>query len=256
MLLEDKHAIVYGAGGAVGGAVACAFAQAGAVVHLAGRTLGSVADLAAEIGRGARAYQVDALDERAVEDHADLVLASAGRIDVSFNATGFDHFLGRSLVDLTGDEFIGPLTDRLRANFLTARAAARRMQTGGVLLFVTATPARAAQPLATSFAAACAGVEALSRTFAAELGPRGVRTAVLRSAGSPDAPGLRAAFAAQAQALGITPEEQQRAVENTVMLKHLPTLAEVADVAVFLASAGARGMTGVVANVTCGALVD
>jgi 3-oxoacyl-[acyl-carrier protein] reductase len=81
MLLENKNALVYGAGGKIGGAVARAFAQEGAHVFLAGRTLATLEAVAAEIsavGGTAETAEVDALDEQAVEEHASSV-ARPGR---------------------------------------------------------------------------------------------------------------------------------------------------------------------------------
>ncbi len=88
MLLENKNAVIYGAAGSVGGAVARTFAREGAKVHLAGRTLESLDEVAEEIrsaGGAAETAQVDAMDETAVDQHADAVAASAGGIDISFN---------------------------------------------------------------------------------------------------------------------------------------------------------------------------
>ncbi len=78
-------------GGPIGGAVARAFAREGANVFLAGRTLATLDKVAEEIsavGGVAETAQVDALDERAVEEHADAVAKKTGGIDVSFNAVG------------------------------------------------------------------------------------------------------------------------------------------------------------------------
>src|SRR5260370_38025604 len=89
MLLKNKNAVIYGAGGAVGGAVARAFAREGAKVFLTGRNLGPVEKVAKEIiaaGGAAEAAQVDALDEQAVENHASAVAKKAGTVDISFNA--------------------------------------------------------------------------------------------------------------------------------------------------------------------------
>jgi len=88
VLLESKNAIVYGAGGAVGGAVALAFAREGAKLHLAGRTLDRLESVAEEIGAAggvAETGRVDALDEQAVDEHEHAVAASARTIDISLN---------------------------------------------------------------------------------------------------------------------------------------------------------------------------
>ena len=98
MLLEKKKAVIYGAGGAIGGAVARTFAREGAKLFLAGRTLRNVEATSKEIhdaGRSAEAARVDSLDEHAVDEHADAVAARAGGIDIVLNAVGILHAQGR-----------------------------------------------------------------------------------------------------------------------------------------------------------------
>jgi 3-oxoacyl-[acyl-carrier protein] reductase len=88
VLLENRNAVIYGAGGSIGGAVARAFAREGAQVFLAGRTeatLEAVADDIRAAGRQAETAVVDALEEEAVDRHADAVVAAAGSLDISFN---------------------------------------------------------------------------------------------------------------------------------------------------------------------------
>ena len=154
MLLENKNAVVYGAGGAIGGAVARAFAREGARVFLTGRTMDKIDAVAGDIsaaGRVVETAEVDALDERAVEEHADAVVQRAGRIDVSFNAIGIPQqgVQGIPLVDLSPESFGLPIRTYTTAQFLTARTAVRRMveHGSGVILTLTATPARLAAPL-------------------------------------------------------------------------------------------------------------
>jgi NAD(P)-dependent dehydrogenase (short-subunit alcohol dehydrogenase family) len=125
-LLSDRTAVIYGAGGAIGGAVARTFAREGATVHLAGRTRGplqAVADDIAAAGGIAHVAVVDALDEAAVDAHA----AAVGRIDVSFNLVSRGDVQGMSIVDLPVDQFLQAITAGARSLFLTARAAARQM---------------------------------------------------------------------------------------------------------------------------------
>jgi 3-oxoacyl-[acyl-carrier protein] reductase len=262
MVLEGKTAIVYGAGGAIGGAVSLAFAREGASLFLAGRRRAPLDATAARIrtatGSSPHVAEVDALDADAVDRHAAAVVEAAGGIDVSFNAVGNDHYQGAALVDLAPERFRDPLADRLTAQFLTARAAARHMAVrgSGVILMITAIPARLAIPLSTSFGPACAAVEGLARSLAAELGPAGIRVVCLRSAGSPDSPGVRAAIEARAAGLGTTPAEVLKSMEDEVMLRRLPTLADVGDVAVMMASPRASALTATVVNLTCGVIAD
>jgi 3-oxoacyl-[acyl-carrier protein] reductase len=256
-LLENKNAVIYGAGGAVGSSVARAFARDGARVFLAGRTLHKVENVAKTIaadGGAAEAAEVDALDEEAVDRHVAGVVGKAGRIDILFNAIGMEDIQGTPLLDMSLDDFSQPIFIATKTQFLTARAVGRRMaeQGSGVIMSITAEPTPAEN--LGGFMPACAVVEGLWRSLAVELGPRGVRLVVVRSAGSPDAPGVEAVTRAHAEKSGI--EFDEFAWGSHTMLRRLPLLAEVANVATLLASDRASAVTGAIANVTCGAFVD
>ena len=139
MLLENKKAIIYGAGGSIGGGVARTFAREGARVFLAGRTREPLESVAADVeaaGGSAEVAELDALDEQAVDEHADTVASQAGGIDVSFNLISRGDVQRIPLVDMTAEDFTRPITTGITANFITARAAARHMveQGSGVIL--------------------------------------------------------------------------------------------------------------------------
>jgi 3-oxoacyl-[acyl-carrier protein] reductase len=139
MLLENKNAVIYGGGGSIGGAVARAFAREGARVFLAGRTLATLDEVAEEIrsaGGVAKTAQVDALDEKAVDEHADAVAAQAGGIDISFNLITHPSVHGTPLAEMELEDFTLPVMTAIRATYLTSRAAARHMigQGSGVIL--------------------------------------------------------------------------------------------------------------------------
>jgi len=253
MLLQDKVAIIYGAGGAIGSAVARAFGAEGARVFLSGRNLGPVQAVAREIaaaGGSAEAAQVDALDEEAVDRHTDHVAEHAGGIDVCLNAIGVHAVQGTLLTDLALSDFAFPINTWTSTQFLTARAAARHMVTKrkGVILTLTASPARLAIPMAGGFGVACVAIEGLTRTLAAELGPQGVRVVCLKPHRIDDS-GLSADPR-------IEGAEFRSFLEGMTLLKRLPMLAEVANTAVFLASDHAGAITGAVANLTGGMSVD
>jgi NAD(P)-dependent dehydrogenase (short-subunit alcohol dehydrogenase family) len=110
------------------------------------------------------------------------VAKKVDRIDVVFNAIGFDSHQGTPLLELALEDFSFPIETWTRAQFLTARSAARRMVTkrSGVILMLSASPARMAIPLTGGFGVACAAIEGLSRTLAGELSPQGVRVVCLR----------------------------------------------------------------------------
>ena len=120
MMLKDKVAVIYGAGGAVGGAIARAFATEGANLFLTGRSLAPVEGVAKEIvaaGGSAEAAEVDALDEQAVDKHLQSVIDKAGRVDISFNAVGIasTRLLGVPLVELDVEQFSLPITTYTRS---------------------------------------------------------------------------------------------------------------------------------------------
>jgi len=248
VLLESKNAIVYGAAGAIGGAVARAFARDGARVFLAGRTPATLEEVAADIGaHGGKAEvaQVDAMDKAAVDAHADRVAAAAGRIDVSFNAVAVPALQGVPLTEMSVEDFLGPITGLCRTNFLTATAAARHMvaQGGGVIVTLSASSAKETRHQMGGFSLANAAIEALTRTLAGEIGRRGVRVVGLRSNFTPETyPGVT--------------DEMLAPLLRDSLLGRLPRLADLAGTAVYLASDGAGAMSGAMVNLTCGAIID
>ena len=177
MMLKDKVAVIYGAGGAIGGAVARAFASEGADLFLTGRSLAPVEAVAKDVvaaGGSAEAAEVDALDEQAVDQHLRSVIDKAGRVYISFNAIGLPNPKVRApLVELDVEQFSLPISTYTRSYFLTARLAARRMleERSGVIMIVTATPSRTGVPFVGGGGPAMAAVEALTRGLSAELAP-------------------------------------------------------------------------------------
>lgn len=108
MLLDGKNAAIYGAGGSIGGAVARAFAREGARVYLAGRTRDSLEMVASQIrssGGAAETARVDALDEKAVDEHAGTVAAAAGSLDISVNLISHGDVQGTPLAEMSLDDF-------------------------------------------------------------------------------------------------------------------------------------------------------
>jgi len=263
MILKGKNAVIYGAGGDIGGALARTFARQGAKVFLSGRNLGPVKALAAEIGgRGgvAEAAQVDALDEQVVDRYVGSVVEKAGRVDISFCAISIAKELRDKapLVELSAEQFALPIAAYTQANFLTARSAARRMvsQRSGVILTITGTPSRIGFANVGGTAPAYAAVVALSRGLSAELAPHGVRVLCLMPNAIPETSTIREGFARYAKAAGCSPAEYLAKIEGMTHLRRLTTLAELADTAAFLASDQASAMTGSVVNLSGGAITD
>lgn len=146
MLLEGRQAVIYGGGGGIGGAVARAFGREGATVHVVGRTQASLDVVADDIrgaGDNAETAVFDALDESAVDAHADSVAAQHGSLDISINLISTGDVQGTPLAEMTLADFEQPIHNLVRSTFITW-AAARHMikQRSGVILrsAATATP--------------------------------------------------------------------------------------------------------------------
>jgi NAD(P)-dependent dehydrogenase (short-subunit alcohol dehydrogenase family) len=167
--LNGKTAVVFGAGGDVGSEVARQLAAQGARVFLSGRTKTRVqetADTIAELRGEAAVAQVDASDEDAVKKYLDQVVATAGSIDIVFNAMGppvIEYRNAVSAMELPVDNFMLPMTTIVRSQFITARAAAKHFAkvTSGVILFLSATPSRGVSPGTSAIGTAYGALESL-----------------------------------------------------------------------------------------------
>lgn len=253
MLLEDKVAIVYGGGGSIGGAAARAFAREGATVHLAGRTLATLDVVAEDIraaGGTAEAAELDALDEAAVDSHADAV-AEAGGIDISMNVITHPHTHGVPLAEMDADDFMAPVEAAARTTFVTARAAARHMiprRSGVILAF--GGPGDRSGPERDYYLGgtqvAFDAIETIRRQLSVELGPHGVRMVTLSSGGVPES--LPEAFDGRDAIVEL--------IEGQTLTGRAATLEDVGNAAAFAASDWARSMTAATLNVSAGALID
>ncbi|SHN06123.1 SDR family NAD(P)-dependent oxidoreductase [Actinacidiphila paucisporea] len=265
-LLADRTAVIYGGGGAIGGAVARVFAREGARVFIAGRTqakLDAVARDLAAAGGEVETAQVDVLDQQAVQEHADAVAATAGGIDVALNAVSVPHDQGTLLADLSLEEFMRPIDGFLRTLFITSKAVARHMgrERPGVILTLSEPGSKLAVGGILGHSVSAAGKEAFSRVLAAELAPGNIRVVCIRPHAVVDAPAAGSytgdLFAPMAAAGGQSVQEfLEGGLAQGTLLKRLPALRDVAETAAFLASDRAGAVTGTVANLSAGALVD
>jgi NAD(P)-dependent dehydrogenase (short-subunit alcohol dehydrogenase family) len=252
VLLPDKTAVVYGGGGAVGGAIARAFAAEGARVHLAGRTAATLQVVADEIAAaGGQAYVavVDALEEAAVEGHAAAVVERSGTLDISVNVISDQDVQGRPMVEMSVEDYMRPVEVAVRSKFLTARAAARHMirQGSGVILTFggrfdwTAARRWRVGGIGTAFDA----VEAMRCQLAAELGPHGIRVVTLRTGGLPET--IPPSFEGY--------EDVRRWLVDQALTGRPATPADVGTIAAFAASDLARTVIGTI-NMSVGAALD
>ena len=255
-LLEGKNAVIYGGGGGIGSGVAKTFAREGATVFLAGRTkapLQIVADDITSNGGKAHIALLDALDEQAVDKHAKSVVDEAGSIDVSFNLITRGDAQGTPLVEMTKSDLLRAVVNGLQSQFLTSRAAARRMieQHSGVILHLNSASGAGAQPGMGSTGPADAATESFMRYLAAELGPHGIRVCGIWTAAVVETL-TKDKFAAVTGANAPEPEMVVQMISGMAALRRAPRLADVAEAAAFLASDRAAGITGSMANVTSG----
>ena len=261
MLLQGKTAIVYGGSGAVGGAVARAFAREGAIVHIAARgreNLEIVADDIRAKGGVAHVGIADVLDRASIAAHIESVVAQSGPIKIVFSATDWGDSQGESLTSMDADRFMLPVERGLRSWFHVGGLAASHMgeNGGGVILGFTANAAREAYSEMGGFGVACAAVEHFLRHLAVENGPKGVRCCWVRSPGSPDAPGVRDVWMLHARERGISFDEIHREIAKDTPLRRIASLGQVADAAVLLASDLASSITATMINATGGGQVD
>jgi NAD(P)-dependent dehydrogenase (short-subunit alcohol dehydrogenase family) len=264
-LLAGKTAVIYGGGGAIGGATARVFAREGATVFLAGRTKSRLETVARDIeaaGGRAELAVLDLFDEGAVHAHADSVASKTGGIDIMLNAIGIAHVQGKPFTETTLAEFEQPISSTARAHFIAAQAVARHMvnRNRGVMLTLTTPGGRIAGKGFLANGVFSAATEAFSRLLAAELGGHGIRVICLRPDAIPDAVTLSHSgevFEGFAKRLGIPVADMlAEHGRKSTLLGRLPRLAEVAEFAAFAASDRAGAMTGAIANLTCGSMVD
>jgi 3-oxoacyl-[acyl-carrier protein] reductase len=248
-LLQDKTALVYGAGGPIGGAVAKGFAAEGATVYLAGRTQSKLDKVAREIrefGGSAETAVVDALDEAEVDAFVDEVAKKTRRIDISFNLISYGD-VQQPLMEISAEDFTRPITNAARTHFLTTRAAARYMvkqRSGVVLLFGGSGPQTL--PGLGGFKVALDAMEGVRRQWAIELGKRGVRIVTMVTGG------IIETIPWQMEGR----EEIVQEINRTAHLNKTATLEDVGSVAAFIASDKARTITDATVNISSGGIVD
>ncbi|UKJ07668.1 SDR family NAD(P)-dependent oxidoreductase [Solitalea lacus] len=264
MLLKNKNAVIYGGGGAIGSSIAKAFALEGARVFIAGRRKGPLEEVVSTIKQFhglVESATVDTLNDNAVEYHLADIYDKAGSIDITVNVTGIYHVQGAPLAVMRMKDFTLPVTTYINSNFITATAAARYMvkQNSGVLFTISTPGALLADGYSGGFGVACAAIEGLTRQLAGELGPYNIRVICLRPDAIPEAAlagsHSREVFLNRAKLMGITLDELLAGMPNGTLLQRSPTLQEIANAAVFLASDKASALTASVANLSCGSVV-
>ena len=263
-ILKGKQAIVFGAGGSIGSAVAKEFAKEGAEVFLSGRRKSSIEAVAKEIGTGggrAHAAAIDTFDDAAVNQYVDGIVKQTGKIDIILDAAGplaKEYGNGKLAVDLPIEQFIVPLETMVRSRFITARAVARHLvkQHSGVIILVTGSPARPHVPGATAIGAAFGAIENLTANLAFEISPFGVRVVCVRTLANVDSRSIQDTMGFLAGQLNIAKDQVIAQIAQSNFLKVPATVHDTANAAVLVASDRGRMLTGTVVNATAGAALD
>jgi 3-oxoacyl-[acyl-carrier protein] reductase len=253
--LDGKIAIVYGAGGWVGGAVAHAYWRAGARVFLAGRGAPSLERTVRDRFDGAQISTdtVDACSGDQVGAHMRAIVGATGRLDIVFNAVTYGDVQGVSLADLDLDTVSDRVRTTIAAQYTVAQAAARHMIGQGEGLISTIVGHGQPWPGMGTTMVSWGLVEAMLRQWAADLGPKGVRVAWLRTGGFLESVmgniDYGSSYAHDADVKAVA-----EGIREATLLKAIPSIEEAGHAAVYLAPA--RGTTACAINLTAGAASD
>ena len=241
-ILQGKHAVVFGAGGSIGAAIARQFAAEGAAVFLSGRTKSNVEAVVRQISAdGGHAYAavLDAADDAAVNQSLDSIVTETGKFDIVLNATwprARDYSNGTLAVDLEIDQFLVPMATIVKSQFITARAAARRMvkQHSGVIIFVTGSPARGHVAGATAIGIAFGAIKNLAENLAVEVSPFGVRVVCFRTLANTDSRTIQETW----EAMNVPKDQAVAQIANSNFLKTSASVSDTANAAVLVDPTG------------------
>ena len=238
--LEGKHALVTGASGGIGGAIARALHGRGARVALSGTRRDALDVLAGALGDGAHVVPCDLADEAAVAALAKQAETAMGGLDIVVNNAGITR--DGLAVRMSDDDWEAVIGVNLTAGFRIVRAALRGMmkQRWGRIINITSVVGATGNPGQANYAAAKAGTVGMTKALAAEVASRGITANCI-------APGL--IKTAMTEDLG---EEARDAMLSRVPARRIGTPEDVACCAVYLASNEAAYVTGQTLHVNGG----
>lgn len=234
--------VTAGAAG-IGRAIAEAFARQGGQVHICDVELREVA--------GVKATRADVAQETDVDELFRAVRETLGGLDVLVNNAGIAGPTG-PVEDLSLADWERTLAVNLTGTFLCTRRAVPwfKQQGGGVIINIASVAGRLGYPLRTPYASSKWGVIGLTKSLAIELAPHNIRVNAILP-GIVRGERMARVMAAKAQALGRSEAEIEQGYLERISLRRMVTAEDVAAMAVFLASAGGRNITGQAISV-CG----
>ncbi len=246
--LHGKVALITGAGGGLGGAIANLFAEQGASVAIADinkRAAEVVTETINANGGTSMAVTMDVTDESAVTTGTDQVVATLGRLDILISNAGVQ--LINPIEQLSYADWKKVLATHLDGAFLTTRAALRHMyrdDQGGTVIYMGSVHSHLASPLKAPYITAKHGLLGLARTLAREGAAHQVRSHVI-CPGFVNTPLVEKQIPEQAKKLGIS----QKDVVSKLMLKDtidgaFTTLEDVAQTALYLATFPSAALSG------------
>jgi 3-oxoacyl-[acyl-carrier protein] reductase len=240
--LTDRTALVTGATGGIGGAIARAFHKQGATVAVSGRQTEKLEKLAAELGSRVHVLPCDLADRSAVGGLVDAAIAKLGRLDIQVNNAGLTKDnLFMVMKDEQWDEVIAV---NLTATFVLMRAAARAMmraKTGfGRIVNISSVSGVMGNPGQGNYAASKAGMIGMSKSLAREVASRGITVNCV-------APGF-----ISTPMTDVLNEKVVGAAKEAIPAQKFGTPADIAAACVYLVSAEAGYVTGQTLHVNGG----
>jgi len=228
--LEGKTAVITGGNSGIGLAIARRFAGEGAYVFITGRRQAQLDEAIALVGGRVEAVQGDVTRASDLDRLFDTVKAKAGRLDILVTSSGVSEFA--TLDSTTEDHFDNTFNVNVRGMVFTVQRAVRHMASGSTIVLVGSIAGSIGNPGYGTYSATKAAVRSYARTWTSELAGRGIRVNTL-SPGPIDTPMFD----------GVS-DEVRRSLTNQIPFRRLGQPEEVANAALFLASADSSFVAG------------